>query len=192
MKIILEQLNSHTEELNAQKEEMQQNLEEMTATNEEMERVRNLERNKEQELIERNNELVKNQLELKFKTAILDSILENINDQIIVLDKKNRFLLASRTFIEENDIQSFAEIKDKSIGDAPIKALHSKELIRELKDVSSGDKIKNKLEKLNKEDKTEYWLSTSRIRIDDENKNIIGLLSIIKYFTTKGTGIAVQ
>jgi ligand-binding sensor domain-containing protein/PAS domain-containing protein len=178
MKIILEQLNSHTEELNAQKEEMQQNLEEMTATNEEMERVRNLERNKEQELIERNNELVKNQSELKFKTAILDSILENINDQIIVLDKKNRFLLASRTFIEENDIQSFAEIKDKSIGDAPIKALHSKELIRELKDVSSGDKIKNKLEKLNKEDKTEYWLSTSRIRIDDENKNIIGLLSV--------------
>jgi chromosome segregation ATPase len=65
MKLLVDQLNSHTEELNAQQEEMKQNLEELQATQEEIDRIRSREKDRDKELLQQNEELLKRQEELK-------------------------------------------------------------------------------------------------------------------------------
>lgn len=178
MKLLVEQMNAHAEELNAQKEEMQQNLEEMMATQEEMERIKLHDKEKDEKLLTQTSLLEKERSELQNKTIILETLLNNIDSQIFILDKKHSLLMANKSFAKDNRIQSIDKLIDKKIYELNLMTFRPEELKEDLKSVGEGNTISNKVKEKKAGNKKSTWMSETFVPILDEKQIQIGILSI--------------
>jgi PAS domain S-box-containing protein len=178
MKVLVEQMNAHAEELNAQKEEMQQNLEEVTATQEEMERIKLNDKEKDEKLLAQVSTLEKEKTEFHTNSIILKTLLNNINSQIFILDRKHALLMANRSFAEGNRIKSIDKLINKEIYELNLVTHNSEELKEELKSIDEGNSISNKVKVKKTSDKKSKWMSETFIPIMDEKQRQLGIISI--------------
>jgi len=114
--------------------------------------------------------------------ALLDSLLNYMPDFIYFKDLQSRFMRVSKSMISLFNVQSTDEIHGKSdfdfFGDHAQKAYDDEQKI-----IATGTPLLNDVEKEDRNDGTEGYVSTNKLPLVDANNQVIGTFGISRDIT---------
>jgi PAS domain S-box-containing protein len=179
MQEMLERSQTQAEELQAQEEEMRQNLEEMQATQEELNRQ-----------LERNQQI---QDDLAKEKYLMDALMNSIPESIYFKDLDSKFIKNSKSHAALFGFDNPKDIAGKSDFDF-FSDVHARPAFEaEQNIIKTGKPILDLVEKEVKKDGSVTWVSTTKMRLIDQNGNVVGTFGISKDITAaKKTEIEIQ
>ena len=184
-KMLVQELQEQSEKMRAQEEEMRQNMEELQATQEEMARKekeigRLLEQShkSEEELQKRLDEIqiVKEQLELE--NAMFTGLMDILPDRITIKDKMGMYLRVNKTKSDSLKKMGIDDVTGKSDKDIFGEEHYQKALQKEKQVMDAGIVLKDKDEKMLKDDGTYEWFSVIRAPFRNNRGDIMGTIVI--------------
>jgi PAS domain S-box-containing protein len=137
--------------------------------------------NSEKDLRDRRNGIE----DIRIRKALLDALLEHVPDRIYFKDEVSRFVLASKSVVEQFGVKDIYELIGKTDFDY-FTDEHAKPAYEdEQKIIKTGKPILNKVEKETHPDGRITWVSTTKVPRYDDKGNIIGILGISRDITKK-------
>ncbi len=131
------------------------------------------------------DKLRKERDEALFKEALFDALLEHVPEQIYFKDKESRFVMASKSVVEQFGVKKIGELIGKTdfdyFTDEHARAAYEDEQ----KIIKTGKPILGKVEKETHPDGRVTWVSTTKIPRYDKKGKIIGILGLSKDVTTR-------
>ena len=114
---------------------------------------------------------------------LLQTLMDNIPDNLYIKDKKNRFIMVNKVFAD-----SISKKPEDFIGKTDLDFFPKDRVKEYSKDenriIKSGKPITDKVEKLIHSGK-EFWMSTSKVPWYDKNGNIMGTMGISRDVTER-------
>jgi PAS domain S-box-containing protein len=169
LKKLQQEAMEKTEELKAQEEELRQNLEEMQSTQEDLMRQ-----------IEENNRI---QEALGKEKALMDALMDNVNESIYFKDKKSRFIRFSKSMLKLFGLKKEDELIGKSDFDMFAEEHARPAYEGEQQIIKTGIPIIDLEEKEVMEDGRVSWVNTSKMPLRDTKGEIMGTFGISKNIT---------
>lgn len=122
------------------------------------------------------------EIKLAREHELLQTLMDNIPDSIYFKDEKNRFIMVNKAKAVRSDV-----IPEEMIGKTDFDFLSEEEARRSFEDdeeiIKTGKFIVNKIEKLTGIDRSERWVSVTKVPRFDEEGNIIGTMGISRDVT---------
>ena len=123
--------------------------------------------------------------EVRKKLSLFDALLEHVPEQIYFKDKESRFIMASRSVIEQFGVKEIEELIGKTDFDYFTEEHARPAYEDEQKIIKTGKPILGKIEKETHPDGRVTWVSTTKIpRYDDKGK-VIGILGVSRDVTAR-------
>jgi len=131
-------------------------------------------------LVNNNKDMFHDQMDQYY---LLQTLIDNIPDNVYIKDKKNRFIMVNKVFAD-----SISKKPEDFIGKTDLDFFPKDRVKEYSKDenrvMKSGKPITDKVEKLIHSGK-EFWMSTSKIPWHDKNGNIMGTMGISRDVTER-------
>jgi PAS domain S-box-containing protein len=135
------------------------------------------------ELEKKNARLEEQNKELSKKQELMDALLDNVPDSIYFKDRKNRFLLASRSCTDKHDLQHPSDIIGKSDGDFFPEHLAQEWMDEEDRLMKTGESIIGREELEVWYDGRETWAHTTKVPLYNKRGEVIGTFGISRDIT---------
>ncbi len=123
--------------------------------------------------------------EIQIRKTLLDSLLEHVPDRIYFKDKESRFVLASKSVVEQFGVDDIYGLMGKTDFDYFTDEHAMPAYEDEQKIIKTGKPVLNKVEKETHPDGRVTWVSTTKVPRYDREGNIIGILGISRDITKK-------
>ena len=123
--------------------------------------------------------------EIQIRKALLDALLEHVPDRIYFKDKESRFILASKSVVEQFGVNDIYGLIGKTDFDYFTDEHARPAYEDEQKIIKTGKPVLDKVEKETHPDGRVTWVSTTKVPRYDSEGNIIGILGISRDITKK-------
>ena len=123
--------------------------------------------------------------QVNYQNSLINTLIDNIPDQVYVKDKNSCYLLNNEAHVREIGANSKTEILGKSDYDYFEKDLADEFRADEQNLLSTGDPIINKEEYKSYKDGTYRWTLTTKVPLRDKKGEVIGLAGINRDITNR-------
>lgn len=123
--------------------------------------------------------------EIRTKLNLFDALLEHVPEQVYFKDEESRFVMASKSVVEQFGVSHIGELIGKTDFDY-FTDEHAKPAFEDEQGIiKTGKPILGKVEKETHPDGRVTWVSTTKIPRYDKKGNIIGILGISRDITER-------
>jgi PAS domain S-box-containing protein len=123
--------------------------------------------------------------ETRKKLNLFNALLEHVPEQIYFKDKESRFVMASKSVVEQFGVKDISELIGKTDFDYFTEEHARPAFEDEQKIIKTGKPLLDKVEKETHPDGKVTWVSTTKVPRYDEKGKIIGILGVSKDVTRR-------